>query len=102
MDNLHQRDRVGVDDCVLLDNHRDRELFVNNLRKRFNEDIIYVSIILHSLNVQFILILFLYKRHTLARFLFRLIRIENYPSIMRPINKVMPMLISINFHRICK
>ena len=43
MDNLHQRDRVGVDDCILLDDYRNRELFIENLRKRFNEDIIYVS-----------------------------------------------------------
>ena len=43
MENLHQRDRVGVDGCVLIDDYRDCELFLNNLRKRFNEDIIYVS-----------------------------------------------------------
>nr|XP_027203316.1 myosin-IB-like [Dermatophagoides pteronyssinus] len=52
MDNLHQRDRVGVDDCVLLDDYRNRELFIENLRKRFNEDIIYTYIgtVLISIN----------------------------------------------------
>ncbi|KAH7637558.1 hypothetical protein HUG17_8662 [Dermatophagoides farinae] len=52
MENLHQRDRVGVDDCVLIDDYRDCELFLNNLRKRFNEDIIYTCIgqVLISIN----------------------------------------------------
>ena len=40
---LHKRDRVGVQDFVLLENFQSEEAFVENLEKRFNEDIIYVS-----------------------------------------------------------
>lgn len=43
MDNLFQRHRVGVDDFVLLENCNDKDLFLENLRKRFKEKIIYVS-----------------------------------------------------------
>jgi myosin-1 len=40
---LHARDRVGVQDFVLLENFQSEEAFVDNLRKRFKEDLIYVS-----------------------------------------------------------
>lgn len=43
LDNLLQRDKVGVDDFVLLD-HCDKDEFLANLRKRFKENIIYVSL----------------------------------------------------------
>lgn len=39
---LHDRDRVGVQDAVLLENYTSEEVFVDNLKKRFKEDIIYV------------------------------------------------------------
>lgn len=42
--NLHDRDRVGVQDAVLLENYTSEVAFVDNLQKRFKEDIIYVSI----------------------------------------------------------
>ena len=42
---LHARDRVGVQDFVLLENFQDESAFVDNLRKRFKENLIYVSII---------------------------------------------------------
>lgn len=42
---LHERDRVGVQDSVLLDDYTNEKTFVENLRKRFKENIIYVSII---------------------------------------------------------
>ncbi|KAF6200600.1 hypothetical protein GE061_005043 [Apolygus lucorum] len=41
---LHDRDRVGVQDSVLLDNYRSDEAFLENLRKRFKENIIYTYI----------------------------------------------------------
>ena len=43
MENLLKRDKVGVDDFVLLENYQDKDVFLENLRKRFNEKIIYVS-----------------------------------------------------------
>ena len=41
---LHERDRVGVQDFVLLENFESEEAFLENLRKRFQENIIYVSL----------------------------------------------------------
>ncbi|RWS14903.1 unconventional myosin-Ic-like protein [Dinothrombium tinctorium] len=41
---LHARDKVGVQDFVLLENYKDEDAFVDNLRKRFNEDLIYTYI----------------------------------------------------------
>jgi predicted nucleotidyltransferase len=40
---LHARDRVGVQDFVLLENFQSEDAFVENLRKRFKENLIYVS-----------------------------------------------------------
>ena len=40
---LHERDRVGVQDFVLLQNFESEDAFIDNLRKRFNENLIYVS-----------------------------------------------------------
>lgn len=40
---LYDRDRVGVQDFVLLENYQSEEAFIDNLRKRFQENIIYVS-----------------------------------------------------------
>ena len=36
---------VGVDDFVLLENHTDPEAFLDNLRVRYNANIIYVRYI---------------------------------------------------------
>ncbi|CAA9999891.1 unnamed protein product [Nesidiocoris tenuis] len=41
---LHDRDRVGVQDSVLLDNYRSEDAFLGNLKKRFKENIIYTYI----------------------------------------------------------
>ncbi|XP_023026534.2 unconventional myosin 61F [Leptinotarsa decemlineata] len=41
---LHDRDRVGVQDAVLLEDYTNEDVFVDNLRKRFNEDVIYTYI----------------------------------------------------------
>lgn len=43
--NLHNRDVVGVQDFVLLENFQSEEAFVDNLKRRYNENLIYVSII---------------------------------------------------------
>lgn len=44
MENAFQdRHAVGVEDFVLLDNYKSREAFLDNLKKRFQEDLIYVS-----------------------------------------------------------
>lgn len=40
---LHDRDRAGVQDFVLLENIQSEEAFIGNLRKRFQENLIYVS-----------------------------------------------------------
>jgi len=40
---LHARDRVGVQDFVLLEDFQSVDAFVDNLRKRFKENLIYVS-----------------------------------------------------------
>ncbi|KPM11723.1 hypothetical protein QR98_0102980 [Sarcoptes scabiei] len=52
MDNIYRRDRVGVDDLVLLENYQDREEFLRNIQKRFNENVIYTYIgqVLISIN----------------------------------------------------
>lgn len=39
---LTARDRVGVQDFVLLENHTSEAAFMENLRKRFKENLIYV------------------------------------------------------------
>ncbi|XP_046992260.1 unconventional myosin IC isoform X1 [Schistocerca americana] len=41
---LHRRDRVGVQDFVLLEDYQSESAFIENLRKRFKEDIIYTYI----------------------------------------------------------
>ena len=43
---LTARDRVGVQDFVLLDAHNSETAFLDNLKKRFSEDLIYVSAVL--------------------------------------------------------
>lgn len=40
---LHDRDRVGVQDAVLLEDFNNQDVFVDNLQKRFKEHVIYVS-----------------------------------------------------------
>lgn len=40
---LAARDRVGVQDFVLLHDHTSESEFIENLRKRFSNDLIYVS-----------------------------------------------------------
>ncbi|XP_046657965.1 unconventional myosin IC-like [Daphnia pulicaria] len=41
---LHVRDRVGVQDFVLLEDHTSESAFIENLQKRFNEGLIYTYI----------------------------------------------------------
>ncbi|CAG9768110.1 unnamed protein product [Ceutorhynchus assimilis] len=41
---LEDRDRVGVADAVLLEDFTNENAFVNNLQKRFDEDVIYTYI----------------------------------------------------------
>jgi len=40
---LSARDVVGVEDFVLLEDYSNISAFVDNLRKRFRESLIYVS-----------------------------------------------------------
>lgn len=40
---LHARDHIGVQDFVLLENHRSEDAFLENLQKRFRANLIYVS-----------------------------------------------------------
>ena len=46
---LSLRDKVGLQDFLLLENYTNENEFIENLRKRFFEKIIYVSV--HLLNV---------------------------------------------------
>lgn len=39
---LIARDRVGIQDFVLLDAHNSETAFLDNLKKRYSEDLIYV------------------------------------------------------------
>ncbi|CAD7080323.1 unnamed protein product [Hermetia illucens] len=41
---LHERDRVGLQDFLLLENYQSEEAFIDNLRKRFQGDLIYTYI----------------------------------------------------------
>ena len=40
---LAARDHVGVQDFVLLHDHKSEDEFIENLKKRFGNDLIYVS-----------------------------------------------------------
>ena len=40
---MHARDRIGVQDFVLLEDYKNVDAFLENLRKRFNANLIYVS-----------------------------------------------------------
>lgn len=42
---LTARDRVGVQDFLLLENHSSEAAFIENLRRRFKENLIYVMIL---------------------------------------------------------
>lgn len=41
---LHQRDKIGVQDSVLLEDHESEDAFLENLQKRFKANLIYVSL----------------------------------------------------------
>ena len=65
---LTARDRVGVQDFVLLENFTSEAAFIENLRKRFKENLIYVSskvtdakVFISDLNLSVCC-----KRHTIA------------------------------------
>lgn len=40
---LHARDKVGVQDFTLLEDYTNENAFINNLHKRFQGNLIYVS-----------------------------------------------------------
>lgn len=40
---LHARDKIGVQDFVLLEDYNNVNAFLENLRKRFRANLIYVS-----------------------------------------------------------
>ncbi|ESP00949.1 hypothetical protein LOTGIDRAFT_180353 [Lottia gigantea] len=41
---LHRRDHLGVQDFVLLEDYKSQDAFLNNLRKRFEGNLIYTYI----------------------------------------------------------
>lgn len=53
---LHERDTVGLQDFLLLEDFQNENAFIDNLRKRFEGNFIYVSI-----NCTFNYIINLYK-----------------------------------------
>ncbi len=72
---LHARDRVGVQDFVLLENHTSETEFIENLQKRFKEDLIYVRFsIALTKNYRHKGVFSLTHRHILDRCLFPSIR----------------------------
>lgn len=40
---LHTRDKAGVQDFVLLEDYTSEDAFIDNLKKRYDSDLIYVS-----------------------------------------------------------
>ena len=40
---IAKRDKIGVQDFVLLEDFRSESAFVENLKKRYHENLIYVS-----------------------------------------------------------
>ena len=65
---IAKRDKIGVQDFVLLEDFRSETAFVENLRKRYNENLIYVSVEMPSrciITARF--------RRTLEAFLYQLI-----------------------------
>lgn len=101
---LHVRDRVGVQDFVLLENYTSETAFIENLQKRSKEELIYVSC--HVLN----LIPYSYlkldnlhpNRRTLDQFWFRLIRTRTSPSTDQTMSKSTVTSISTNCHLTCR
>lgn len=43
---MHNRDRMGVQDAVLLEDFTNPDAFVDNLETRFKENLIYVILFL--------------------------------------------------------
>lgn len=41
---LHNRDAVGLQDFLLLEDYQSETAFIDNLKKRFENNLIYVSI----------------------------------------------------------
>ena len=48
---LQARDRIGVQDFVLLEDFKSEDAFLDNLRKRYKADLIYVSTCMLNLAV---------------------------------------------------
>lgn len=41
---LHDRDIVGLQDFILLEDYQSETAFIDNLKKRFHADLIYVRV----------------------------------------------------------
>jgi myosin-1 len=50
---LYERDRVGLQDQVLLEDYQSEDAFIDNLKKRFKENLIYVSFSLCKFQLKF-------------------------------------------------
>lgn len=79
---LTARDRVGIQDFVLLDAYTSESAFLDNLRKRFHENLIYVS---PSCAVSFF--------YNLA---FSLTLIKHHALDLPPVNVLMPHSLLLN------
>jgi hypothetical protein len=103
---LHVRDRVGVQDFVLLENHTSETEFIENLQKRSKEELIYVRF--HILNLALFFFLSHYQqsspicRRTLDQFWFLLIPTRTSPSTGQTTLKSIVMLTFTNCHLTCK
>ncbi|KAI5099096.1 unconventional myosin-Ic [Silurus meridionalis] len=65
---LTARDRVGVQDFVLLENHTSEVAFIDNLRKRFKENLIYTYIGSVLVSVNPYKELEIYTKHHMERY----------------------------------
>lgn len=66
---LHERDRAGVQDFVLLENYTSEVAFIDNLKKRFQENLIYVSNVESGKkHLLFLFLLTLFLSPSLSRF----------------------------------
>lgn len=67
---IAKRDKIGVQDFVLLEDYRSETAFVENLKKRYHENLIYVSMDVLSCCI----ITLLMYRHTLEAYWCQLTR----------------------------
>ena len=59
---IAKRDKIGVQDFVLLEDYKSEAAFVENLRKRYYENLIYVSMDLFTRCIILVILDIYWKR----------------------------------------